>query len=528
MIVYCRAGETSMLRRVAAAACGLAMTVTVAAQGRAWAQERPTACASVHEHVQDTVIVFEPPSTFTICSGGAEQSDVVTGRPVYFQVTPTAGSSMFDFRVHGQGNAWTHTGLSAWHEQALHVANGLRDLEHAPTSIADIPVPLDAPATASPLMRTLAAARSRYLGDVPARYLEALHAVRGEARDLPVIAAVVRRWCSELGSQTPSRPAVEADFRARCSGPELKEGALEHDVETFELNATQFDRARDKARDTTLTAIARPDDTTAVNDAVKALDDARASAAAAVTAAHALRESSRALGRDVAELRIALRSIDAIRPGAPTYLSTYTAEGNAELEIDATPVDIDATGPAAAHADTGRTTARYPIVGRHFLDLEAGLGLSGGTPAIPYVENVSSVATIQGKPVDQLVGLALVELEPLRFLWPDRPLAGVLRLPVLGLPFTRDPTQNFFAGAGLGWTGVGSIVAGPYLQYALTLRDGYSIGQALPAGTTIEAATQQTLQVGYFVSASVDLLGLFHLFVPAHGASIDGATGKEK
>ena len=56
--------------------------------------------------------------------------------------------------------------------------------------------------------------------------------------------------------------------------------------------------------------------------------------------------------------------------------------------------------------------------------------------------------------------LALVELEPARFLWPDRPLAGLLRFPVLGLPFTRDPTQNFFAGGGLGWTGVGSIVVG--------------------------------------------------------------------
>ncbi len=526
MIVYRRAGETSMLRRVAATACGLA--VMVAALGRAWAQERPAACASVHEHVQDTVIVFEPPAAFTICRGGSAQRDVVTGHPVYFQVTPTPGSSMFDFRVHGQGSAWTHTGLSDWQEQATRVASGLRDLEHAPTPISDIPVPLDAPAAGNSPLRPLAAARSRYLGDIPARYLEALHAVRGEARDLPVIASVVRRWCGELGSQTPSRPAVQADFNARCSGPELKAQAIEHDLETFEAAATQFDRARDKARNATLAAIARPDDAGAVNEAVKALDDARATAAAAVAAAHALRESSRALARDVAELRVALRSIDAIRPGTPTYLSTYTAEGNAELEIDATPVDIDATGPAAAHTETGKTTARFPVVGRHYVDLEAGLGLSGGTPLIPYVENVSSVATIQGKPVDQLVGLALVELEPLRFLWPDRPLAGLVRFPVLALPFTRNPTQNFFAGAGLGWTGVGSIVAGPYLQYALTLRDGYSIGQALPAGTTIGAATQQALQVGYFVSASVDLVGLFHLFLPAHGASIDAVTGKEK
>jgi hypothetical protein len=343
-----------------------------------------------------------------------------------------------------------------------------------------------------------------------------------------VIANVVRHWCGELESQTPSRANVEADLRARCSGSELKEGSLDHDVETFEAEAVVFDRARDKARASVVAAVARPDDASAVNDAVKALDDAREAAAQAVASAHALRESSRALARDVNEVRIALRSIDAIRPGVPIYLSTYTSAGNAELEIDATPVDIAAAGPAAAHADVGKATARFPIVGRHYFDLEAGLGLSGGTPLIPYVENVQSVQTIQGKPVDQLVGLALVELEPARFLWPDLPIAGLVRLPVLALPFTRDPTQNFFVGGGLGWTGVGSIVVGPYLQYELTLRDGYSIGQPLPAGTTIAAATQQRLQVGSFVSASVDLIGLFRLFVPAHGASIDAATGKEK
>jgi hypothetical protein len=500
----------------------------VGMQGRARAQQRPAACGSVQEHFRDTVIVFEPPSSFTICRGGSQQDDVVTGRPVYFQVTPTAGSSMFDFRVHGQGNAWSHTGLAAWQEQATRVASGLRDLEHAGVPISDIPVPLDAAAGASSPLRPLAAARARYAGDVPARYLDALHAVRGEATELPVIASVVRRWCNEIGAETASRAHVETALHARCAGPELKEGALDRDVEAFEGEATLFDRARDKARDAMVTATARPDDANGVNEAVKALDDARRAASGAVAAAHALRESSRALSRDVAELRVALRSIDAIRPGVPIYLSTYAGAGNAELEIDATPVDIAAAGDTQVHANVGKTTARFPVVGRHFVDIEAGLGLSGGTPLTPYVENVSSVATIQGKPVDELVGLALVELEPARFLWPDKPLAGLVRFPVLALPLTRNPTQNFFGGAGLGWTGVGSIVGGPYLQYALTLRDGYSIGQPLPAGTTIQGATAQELRVGYFVSASVDLLGLFHLFVPGHSSAIDAATGKEK
>ena len=515
-----------MLRRVAAGVCGLA--IVAGSPGRAWAQSHATACASVREHVRDTVIVFEPPSTFSICRGGSEQNDVVTGRPVYFQVTATPGSSMFDFRVHGQGTAWTHTGLSTWQDQAASVTSRLRDLEHAALPISDIPVPLDGPAGATSPLRGLATARSRYVGDVTPRYLEALHAVRGEARELPVIASVVRRWCGELAAETPARPPVGADLRARCAGPELAEGALDRDVEAFEAEATRFDRARDRAREATVTAVGRPEDAGAVSEAVRALDEARRAAATAVAAAHSLRESSRALARDVGELRIALRSIDALRPGMPAYLSSYTAAGNAELEIDATPVDIAAAGQAAVHADVGKTTGRFPIVGRHYIDLEVGLGLSGGTPLTPYVENVASVATIQGKPVDELVGLALVELEPARFLWPDGALAGLVRLPVLGVPFTRDPTKNFFVGGGLGWTGVGSIVVGPYLQYALTLRDGYAIGQPLAGGTTIAAATQQGLRVGSFVSASVDVVGLFRLFVPGHGSSIDAATGKEK
>ena len=174
----------------------------------------------------------------------------------------------------------------------------------------------------------------------------------------------------------------------------------------------------------------------------------------------------------------------------------------------------------------GKTTARFPIVGRHYLDFEAGFGVTAGLPPIPAAATQGGVPVLQGKPVDEFVGLALVELEPARFLWPDRPVAGLLRFPVIGIPFTRDPTQNFFVGAGLGWTGIGSISAGPYLLRERTLRSGFVDGQQLSAGTSLDAATDPTLQVGYFVSASVDLVGLFHLFVPVHPTVIDAATGK--
>jgi len=121
-----------------------------------------------------------------------------------------------------------------------------------------------------------------------------------------------------------------------------------------------------------------------------------------------------------------------------------------------------------------------------------------------------------------------VELEPLRFAFPERPLAGLLRLPVVGIPFTRDPTSNFFVGAALGWSGVGSIAVGPYIIRETTLRQGFALNQTLPAGVPFGSVTVAGVHTGYFISASVDLVGLFRLFVPSHSPTLDALTGKEK
>src|SRR5579859_6825153 len=449
-----------MLRRVAAALCGLALVL--GSEGWASAQPLPAPCASVHEHARDTVVVFQPPSTFTICRDGAVESDVVTGRPVYLQLTSGPGSRMFDFRVHGQSREWTPTGLGTWQEQTTRLGEALRDLEHAGQPISELVVPGEGAAAPSVPLRPLAASRARYVGEVTPRLLDALHRARGDAHELPVVASVARRWCTELSAEALVSPSLGASLRARCAGPELREGALDHEVEAFENAAAAFGKERDRARDATVTALSRPEDSSAVAEATRALDGARRAASSTIAAGRTLRESTGALTRDLAELRAAVRSLDALRSDTPAYLATYTESGNAELQIDVAPVDIAAAGQATADKESGKTTARFPVVGRHYFDVEVGLGVTGGLPDLPYVQSVSNVATIQSKPVDEFVGLAMVELEPARFLWPDRPLAGLVRLPVLAVPFTRNPTQNFFVGAGLGWTGVGSIVAGPY------------------------------------------------------------------
>jgi hypothetical protein len=408
------------------------------------------------------------------------------------------------------------------------IAGRLRDLDHSGEPISDLAVPLEAPPAGVAPLRPLAAARTRYLAEVTPQYLEGLHSVYSETRELPVVAGVIRRWCSSLETEAPGAVAAEVELKTTCAAPELREGAVEQILKEFDAAVQKGSAERARAREATLAAIAHPEDPKAVADGVRALDDARVAATAVVAAGHALRESSSVLARSVATLRVSLRSLDALRPGVPTYLSTYSTPGNAELEIDATPSDIAVVGTDTAHAATGKATARYPIFGRHYLDIEAGLGWAGGVPDSIYLTTTRGVQVIQTQPVQELVGLALVELEPLRFLWPERGAAGILRLPVIGIPFTRDPTSNFYLGAGVGWTGVGSLTAGPYIIRETMLRQGFSPYQTLPTNVPFDAMTYSGAGVGYYVSASIDLVGLFHLFFPHHAPTVDGLTGKEK
>jgi hypothetical protein len=517
-----------MLRSTVVGTCTLLFALGVGREALAQQPQQPSVCNTVRDHAQDTVIVFQPPSTFTTCRNGSVERGVVTDRNVYLELSPTPGPRMFDFRVHGKTSDWTPMGLGAWETLTTKIASKLRDLDHSGEPISDLVIPLEAPPTSVAPLRPLAAARTRYLAEVTPQYLEGLHAVYNETRELPVVADVVRRWCASLGTEAPGALTAEAELRATCAAPEVHEGAVEKVLKEFESAVQKGSVERAHAREATLAAIAHPEDAKAVADGVRALDDARLGATAVVAAAHALRETSAALARAVATLRVSLRSLDALRPGVPTYLSTYSTAGNAELEIDAIPSDITATGADATHASTGKATARFPVFGRHYLDIEAGIGWAAGVPDSIYLTSTRGVGVIQTEPVQEVVGLALVELEPLRFLWPERPLAGLLRLPVIGIPFTRDPTSNFYFGAGLGWTGVGSVSAGPYVIRETMLRQGFSAYQTLPTNVPFDAETYTGVGVGYFVSASIDLVGLFHLFFPWHAPTLDGVTGKEK
>jgi len=467
-------------------------------------------CDAVAAHRDETVIAFTPPSSFAICYGGTEETDVVTGRRVFVQLVATPGSGMFRFRIHGQATEPKVTGLAEMRTETRAVADALDELSHSSEHIASMSGGGDASA--------LGIARARYLGVVTRSFAESLLASRRGMHDLKEAVRLLDRWCREL----PASAHDSTDFAETCrSAAALRD--VPTSVEHFDRAVDAFKSARDLAREALVRAEASSQDAAAASDAARLLDLARGTATTIVSDATELAAVAHTTSHDLRALRNALGTLGALRPGVPVYLATYGETGNAILRIDTLPVGVDAGDRTDEETNA---SFRFPVVGRHYFDVEVGAGVTGGLPQIPSISTSGSAPTIDGKDVDQFLALALVELEPLRFGWVDKPLAGILRLPVIGIPLSRDPTENFFVGAGIGWTGIGSIVGGPYFLRELTLNPGHSVGDALPAGTSLKAITTPGVNVGFFVSASIDLVGLYHLFFHEHEPTLDAATGR--
>ncbi len=498
---------------------GAALLLTAQAHA---AGSQPT-CAAIAGQTGATVIAYEPPSSFTICRGGKEETDVVEGRPIYVEVVSSPGASLLRFRVHGRATEPEATGLRETADRIGGLAAGLRALAASTQTIAEATAGAHEPS--GPVDQS----RALYLGVVTPRFHEILAEIGEQLDELPPQATMLSRVCAELASSRDGSRLVASELAARCVDPQTAPTAVDKEVAALHTRIDAFRSERDAAREALVAARAKPDDAAAQGRATATLDQARQGAVAVLHHAQRLAPVAASIASEAWLLREVVRgAVGSLTPGVPHYLARFSRNGVASLRIDASPVELLPVGGEARGVpakDESSATFHFPVVGLHFLDIEAGVGATGG-PQVPHVAPGSTV--IGGSNVDEFVGLAMIEVEPARFLWPDRPLAGLLRFPVIGVPFTRDPSRNFFGGAGIGWTDVGSICAGPYLFRGLALDSGVSVGQSLPPGqSSIDSVASTQLRLGYFVSASIDLLGLAHVFFRPHEASLDATTGTE-
>ncbi len=472
-------------------------------------------CEGIEEASQRTVIVFSPPSGFEICREGEAQEDVVAGRQLYLELSPAAPASPVAYRLHEASTPGHPAGLRRWERAAGALAAALHGLAHSGQPLSELPAlgPGHAPTD------RLQLARASYQAVATPPFHAAVRRVAQRLDGLSRLAGLLTTWCGQLGKGAPaSDPGA---FLQGCAAG--RPAAAEALVARLRTELASYEERRAQARSLLLASTLDPSKAAGAIDGLGAALGAATTLVAEAPSAALLASQ---LGHDAAALDWVVASMGSLRPGVPVRIARFQMGGEAKLEIDALPATLPPPAgdeTAAPEPEAQPVVYHFTVVDPSYFDLSAGVGYTGGLPSLP---GIKAGNVLVQRSVDQFVGLVAAELEPAKFLWPDRAAAGILRFPVIAVPVTRDPTQNFFVGAGVGAEGIGSIDFGPYLLREATLNSRYSFGQQLRSGTSLQGITHPTLQAGYFVSANVDLIGLFHLIVRERPVLLDAATGR--
>lgn len=498
----------------------LLIALGVGASAQAARAAEPDVCQKMAQDTKETVIAFQPPSTFTICRAGRVESDVVVGRPVSVAVVTDPNTS-FRFTVHGLAAQPQRTGLTGLARRSHALAQTLHDLASAEESVDDSSEPL--PDTEE--------GRLRYLRLLSAKMHQSLAIIEREAFDLARATASLRTWCSEATREPISPAPLDQAVHARCAalGTDAAGERAQKLVET--IGAFRAARAQVRAAWLSLhNGVPEKNNKSDSAELTGGMDRLRDVATSLQQQARELAPVAEAIAETSGIVHEALRaSTGSLPPNRPVSFGRLERPGFAVLQIDAAPVVLfrSAEDWEGANEEILSHRFRFQVVARHYIDVEAGIAMAGGTPGVPGTAVRNGSTILVSRSVSQLVGLLLVDLEPMRFLAPDHPLAGVFRFPVVGLPLSRDPTQNYLVGAGLGWTGIGSVSFGPYISRQANFANGYAPGQVLPMGVSLAGTTTPGYDVGYFFSATVDLLGILHLFIPPRVPTYDALSGQE-
>lgn len=497
------------------------VTLVIGASTHAARASDQDPCQKVGQDTKETVIAFEPPSTFHICRAGKVESDVVAGRPLYVEVLADP-NTLFRYSIHGLASEPERTGLTRLARRSHGLAKNLHDLASAGESVDE----------SNDALAPTEERQLRYLRRWTAKMHEAIVPIEREAYELAGAATTLKTWCAEAMHKPIVPAALDQAVRDRCAA--LATNPASQKAAKLAETIGAFRATREEVRAMWLSPHARAPEKGggAGGDTAMAgaMDRLRLVALSLQKQARELAPLAEGIAETSGILHEAIRASGGALPtNTPFYLGQMERSGFAVVQIDAAPLVLfrSAEDWEGTTQENMSHRYRFAVIGRHYVDVEAGIALAAGTAGVPGTASRGSNVVLASKSVSQFVGLLLFELEPVRFLAPDHPLAGVLRFPVLGVPLSRDPTQNYFAGAGLGWTGIGSVSAGPYITRQASFAGGYADGQVLPAGVSLASTTSPGYQVGYFVSASVDLLGILHLFLPPHLPTYDTVSGSD-
>jgi hypothetical protein len=262
--------------------------------------------------------------------------------------------------------------------------------------------------------------------------------------------------------------------------------------------------------------------------AAAALQKAQAAANELVEVAPGLAKTVDAFVRDLGFLRIALSIPPEAVKGHRLQLGRFPAAGLFskpviyQLHVSREPsalFDVAGSEPAEgaeaeAEAANEVLVDRFQPVEHRYFDLELAVMYSAGLPDHPELSGRLGAQSLVPVQTAGFSGGVLVGLEPIEFGHAETPFAGILRFPVVIVPFTLDPLTNYFVGLGAGWNDVGSISFGAHIGLTSVPANDVKYGQVFTTSPILlDHVTQNgPFSAGYFVSLSLDVLGIVHLF----------------
>jgi hypothetical protein len=373
------------------------------------------------------------------------------------------------------------------------------------------------------------AAQAKYLGYATPAFSDAIHALRRTFGKLEQAAGHVDEVCNSSAGRVRAGKLREKTLEICTGGPGAR---LLTDLVPFKAVLEAYVEARATAREAILDLNLAP--TSAVEEAAAAQKALRALLAATGLAKELVADARGTADRVEALLHEAqlLRAAVAIPPspdGLRLHLGNFSANGIFtapdiyELRVLRRPSrlleaeDLTVEGKKSQEQVEEREILvdRFQPAPRNYVDIGLALMYSGGLPDHPTVVGQINRQQLVQAPTTGFNGGVLASLEPFEFTAIADPWAELLHFPTLIIPFTLDPTRNYFIGAGVGILDVASIDVGAHVAFSQIPAPGNFYGQTFASSPVeIGHVTQYgALAAGYFVSLSVDLVGLSHLIV---------------
>ncbi|HUB09765.1 MAG TPA: hypothetical protein VMB50_22360 [Myxococcales bacterium] len=516
------------------------------------AQVPPDPCEATAGHRGYTILLQED-GRFVHCRGGETTEDEpVSHERVVLQLPPQGPDEPFRYRLFDPTRplAGRRNPLLLSQLEVIRAYQGaLRDLANSPEPLGEALKHLEPAAGAPPASAdgqapaaaesgtpesadalAAEAAQAKYLSYATPAFVDALHVLRRTHRRFERAAENVDDLCRASGARVREGPLRERIVRLCAANP----GKRELDsLAGFEASIGGYleDRAavRNAVLDLDLMPTSPATQDAAARKATQALATATAAAARLVADAHDLAEKMEDFVDQVRLLRAAV-VISASPEGERLTLGRFSANGlftapdifqvrvlkRPSLFLEGE--DLGEGGAVEEKPEEQEVLVdRFQPASRNYVEIGLAVMFSSGLPDHPTLAGQLGHQQLVQSRTTGFNGGVLASLEPLEFTTIADPWAELLHFPTIIIPFTVDPTRNYFIGAGVGIFDVASIDVGVHL--ALTTQPAYATGNYYgetfnTSPIDLDHLTQAgPLAGGWFLSLSVDLVGVVHLIV---------------